>query len=132
MSQRAFDVLPIGHQKIVRAAAAKFVARFEDVGHTQEQRLLSDVFERQGIKRVLMDPAARDEFFDMAQRARQARPEPGQPAVAQPRARHARRLPRHARFELRASLRRHDAAEATQVAAIASTAACDRWHVWGW
>jgi TRAP-type C4-dicarboxylate transport system substrate-binding protein len=70
VSQRAFDVLPIAYQKIVRAAAAKFVARFEDVGHAQEQKLLSEVFERQGIKRVQMDPAARDEFFVAAQRAR--------------------------------------------------------------
>jgi TRAP-type transport system periplasmic protein len=70
VAQRAFDALPIEHQRAVRSASAKFVARFEAVGRMQEQQLLGGLFDRQGVRRVEVDPAARVDFFEAASIAR--------------------------------------------------------------
>jgi TRAP-type transport system periplasmic protein len=68
VTARAFDRLPFEDQRTVRAAAAKFAARFDDVGAHADEELLGGLFERQGLQRVRVDDRFRAEF-DAASRA---------------------------------------------------------------
>jgi len=70
VSQRAFDALPLESQKVIRAAAARFGARFDEIGEAMDKRLLGGLFGRQGVKRVEVDAAARSDFYEAARRAR--------------------------------------------------------------
>jgi TRAP-type C4-dicarboxylate transport system substrate-binding protein len=62
VSRRAFDGLPLETQQEVRAAAAKFRARVEDVGHQQDELLLGGLFARQGLHEVPVSTQLREEF----------------------------------------------------------------------
>jgi TRAP-type C4-dicarboxylate transport system substrate-binding protein len=55
VSTRAFDRLPFEHQRAVRAAAAKFLARFDDVGEHTDGELVGRLFGRQGLKVIHHD-----------------------------------------------------------------------------
>jgi TRAP-type C4-dicarboxylate transport system substrate-binding protein len=62
VSTRAFDRLPFEHQRSVRAAAAKFMARFDDVTEHTDAELVGGLFERQGLKVIHHDERFRAEF----------------------------------------------------------------------
>ncbi len=71
VSQRALDQLPIEQQNIVQAASAKFMVRFGDLGQAQDEALLSNLFEHQGLERVQLSAGFLDEFREAARRARE-------------------------------------------------------------
>jgi TRAP-type C4-dicarboxylate transport system substrate-binding protein len=71
VSRRAFDQLTIEQQKMVRAATAKFIVRFLDLGDEQERRLLHGLFEHQGLKRVEVSREFLEEFRQAADKARE-------------------------------------------------------------
>ena len=52
IAARAFDVLPIEQQRILRAAVGKGAARMEELGRQQDDALLGGLFERQGLHTV--------------------------------------------------------------------------------
>ena len=58
VSTRAFDRLPFEHQRAVRAAAAKFMVRFDDTGLAADRELRGGLFARQGLKPVPLDEQA--------------------------------------------------------------------------
>jgi TRAP-type C4-dicarboxylate transport system substrate-binding protein len=62
VSTRAFDRLPFEHQRAVRAAAAKFIARFDDLGAHADRELLGGLFARQGLKPLPVDERMRSDF----------------------------------------------------------------------
>ncbi len=66
IAARAFDRLPIEHQRAVRAAAAKFSVRFDDVGLHADEELLGGLFERQGLKIIRPDASLRAAFSSAA------------------------------------------------------------------
>ena len=49
VSTRAFDRLTFEQQRAVRAAAAKFMARFDDAGAHADEELIGGLFARQGV-----------------------------------------------------------------------------------
>ena len=71
VTRRAFDRLHPDQQSLVRAAAAKFSARFNQVGETSDQLLLKTLFRQQGLADVGVDEALRSGFYDAAARARE-------------------------------------------------------------
>ena len=71
IANRAFDSLTLDEQRIVREASAKLLVRFEDLGRTQDERLLSGLFARQGLKPMPASELFRAEFFAAAEEARQ-------------------------------------------------------------
>jgi TRAP-type transport system periplasmic protein len=75
ISSRAYDQLPVEGQQAVRKAAARTVARLEEIGREQDEALLSKLFEKQGLKRVPVTQAFRGEFYSAAQAAREQLPE---------------------------------------------------------
>jgi TRAP-type C4-dicarboxylate transport system substrate-binding protein len=70
IASRAFDQLPIEGQKAVRQAAARTVARLEEIGREQDDALLGGLFAKQGVKQVPVSEPFRAEFFALAQAAR--------------------------------------------------------------
>jgi len=71
VSTAAWDALPVEQQQALRHASATTVARFEDVGRTQDRQLLEGLFEKQGLKRVPVTPALEREFEQAAIVARE-------------------------------------------------------------
>ena len=71
IAARAFDVLPIEHQRILRAAIGKGMVRMEELERQQDEALLGGLFERQGLRTIKVSPAFRSEFFAAAREARQ-------------------------------------------------------------
>jgi TRAP-type C4-dicarboxylate transport system substrate-binding protein len=71
VSTAAWDALPVEQQQALRHASATTVARFEEVGRTQDQQLLEGLFEKQGLKRVPVTPALAREFDQAAIAARE-------------------------------------------------------------
>jgi TRAP-type C4-dicarboxylate transport system substrate-binding protein len=71
VSQRALSSLSVRGQQALRSAAAKFMARFEDVSRTLEEQLVGGLFEKQGLKRVPVTDRFRSEFYDAARRTRE-------------------------------------------------------------
>jgi TRAP-type C4-dicarboxylate transport system substrate-binding protein len=55
VSNRAFDAIPTEHQKAIRAAAAKAIARVSEVGRLTDEQLIGELFARQGNQMV--DPS---------------------------------------------------------------------------
>jgi TRAP-type C4-dicarboxylate transport system substrate-binding protein len=70
ISSRAFDQLPIPGQQAVRQAAARTIARLEEIGRAQDEALLGGLFEKQGLKKQPASPTFRAEFFSLAQQTR--------------------------------------------------------------
>jgi TRAP-type C4-dicarboxylate transport system substrate-binding protein len=62
IAARAFDKLPIEHQREVRGALAKFGKRFDEVGEHADDELLGGLFERQGVKLLKLDDRFRADF----------------------------------------------------------------------
>jgi TRAP-type transport system periplasmic protein len=69
VSTRAFDRLPLEHQRAVRAAAAKFMIRFDRIGFDADQELLGGLFARQGLKTLPVDDKMRADFAAAARAA---------------------------------------------------------------
>jgi TRAP-type C4-dicarboxylate transport system substrate-binding protein len=70
LSNSAMDPLPLHHQEAIRAAAAKFRMRWNDVIATLEQTLVDGLFEKQGMKKVAVTPQFRAEYFEAVREAR--------------------------------------------------------------
>jgi TRAP-type C4-dicarboxylate transport system substrate-binding protein len=71
LANRAFDQLSLEEQQVYRDASAKLLQRFEDLGRAQDQRLLSGLFARQGLRPMPPSEVFRAEFFAAAEEARQ-------------------------------------------------------------
>jgi TRAP-type C4-dicarboxylate transport system substrate-binding protein len=71
MSHSALDSLPLDQQQAIRAAAAKFLIRWNDVSAALDQALTDRLFERQGLKRVPVSPQFRTEFYAAARGVRE-------------------------------------------------------------
>ncbi len=69
LSQRAYDALDLAQQQALKAAAAKFGVRFEDLGRRDDALLLGGMLEKQGVRRLPSD-ALRRSFLDAAEAAR--------------------------------------------------------------
>ena len=70
VAQRAYDALPLAAQEVVRAAAAKFFVRFNDLSSSQEAQLLGGLFEKQGVATLAPSVAFVDEFRRAAELGR--------------------------------------------------------------
>jgi TRAP-type C4-dicarboxylate transport system substrate-binding protein len=70
IANRAFDALSPELRETVRAAAARFMVRFNDVSRTQEEELLGGLLARQGLKTVPASPALKAAFVAAAAKAR--------------------------------------------------------------
>jgi TRAP-type C4-dicarboxylate transport system substrate-binding protein len=70
VSNRAIDRLPHSTQEAIRAAAAKFRVRFEELGGQQDEQLLR-VFRQQGMTQVEVTSSFRAEFLEAARAARE-------------------------------------------------------------
>jgi TRAP-type C4-dicarboxylate transport system substrate-binding protein len=70
IARGAFDALSSDDQKTLRAAGAKFQARINDLGRTEDGRLTGGLFEHQGLHKVPPSELFRSEFFTMAQHVR--------------------------------------------------------------
>jgi TRAP-type C4-dicarboxylate transport system substrate-binding protein len=75
VSRSVFDALSIEQQQVLRAAGTKFQLRINDLGQEQDRRLLGELFERQGLKRLPPSAQLRSQFLDLARRARDQLPE---------------------------------------------------------
>jgi TRAP-type C4-dicarboxylate transport system substrate-binding protein len=71
IADRAIDPLPIPQQKLLRSAAARLMKDFERTAQAQDAQLLGGLFERQGLRRVRVEPAFRDAFYAAARAARE-------------------------------------------------------------
>jgi TRAP-type transport system periplasmic protein len=72
VSQRTFDLLSLAQRDTVRGSTAKFLARFADVGETQDHALLSGLLQHQGVTEVPVSDVLRAEFYEAARTAREA------------------------------------------------------------
>jgi TRAP-type C4-dicarboxylate transport system substrate-binding protein len=71
VATRAFDLMTHEQRQVLRAAGAKFAARFEDAGLRDDALLFNGLFEKQGLKRLKASESLRDEFFNVALEARE-------------------------------------------------------------
>ena len=62
VSTRAFDRLTFEQQRAVRAAAAKFMARFDDAGAQVDRDLLGGLFAKQGVTVLPVDEKLRADY----------------------------------------------------------------------
>jgi TRAP-type transport system periplasmic protein len=70
VSQKAYDQLSFEQQQAVKAAAAKFGIRFEELGKREDAMLLDSALERQGVKKLGASEALRLSFLEAAALAR--------------------------------------------------------------
>ena len=70
IGHRAYDKLPAHDRDALRAAAAKLVLRMNETGQESDNRLLSTLFARQGLKVIPPSDTLRAEFFEAARAAR--------------------------------------------------------------
>jgi TRAP-type C4-dicarboxylate transport system substrate-binding protein len=71
VSAHTFDSMPVGARQALREASAKLIARLEDLGRSQDEALMSGLFERQGLHRVEIPDGFRAEFYDGARAVRE-------------------------------------------------------------
>ena len=71
VTQRAFAKLPHEHQQALLAAGAKLRARSEIVVRDQDDALTGGLFERQGLKRMVLSDSERGELLEAARASRQ-------------------------------------------------------------
>jgi TRAP-type C4-dicarboxylate transport system substrate-binding protein len=83
VSQRAFDSISLESQSALRTTVAKMAVRFDDVGRTQDEALLGRLLEKQGLKRVTVSDAFRNQFLEEAKRTRVKDPQVPAALVAQ-------------------------------------------------
>jgi TRAP-type C4-dicarboxylate transport system substrate-binding protein len=69
ISNSAFDKLSAEQRQVVRAATAKFLVRFDDVGATADAQLLGGLFQKNGVTLVEPDAKFRAEFERESQAA---------------------------------------------------------------
>jgi TRAP-type C4-dicarboxylate transport system substrate-binding protein len=74
ITNRVFDALPIEDQHAIRDAAGKLFVRFEDLGRTQDKKLLDELFEKQGLQRISVGETFRSEFFSATREVREHLP----------------------------------------------------------
>jgi TRAP-type C4-dicarboxylate transport system substrate-binding protein len=72
IANRVADSLQIADQQALKDAAAKLQVRVDDLGHAQDAQLIGGLFEKQGLKRLVIDRALRAQFFEAARKARAA------------------------------------------------------------
>jgi TRAP-type C4-dicarboxylate transport system substrate-binding protein len=70
VSTKTYDRLSVEHRKVLAGAVAKVALRAEDVEARMRAQLFGGLFEKQGLKRVPVTPAFRDEYFTAAREAR--------------------------------------------------------------
>jgi TRAP-type C4-dicarboxylate transport system substrate-binding protein len=70
VSQKAYDQLELTDQQTLVSAAAKFAARFEELGKREDALLLGGMLEKQGVHRLASSEALRTAFIDAAAVAR--------------------------------------------------------------
>ena len=70
ISSSAMDKLPLEQQRALHTVGDRLIKVFEQMGAAQDDALLHKLFEHQGLKRVPVDGALRDEFFESARTAR--------------------------------------------------------------
>jgi TRAP-type C4-dicarboxylate transport system substrate-binding protein len=70
LASRSFDQLTVEQQHAVRVAAAKAIARLEDVGRSQDEALLGGLFVKQGLKEIPVSDGFRSQFFEAARAVR--------------------------------------------------------------
>lgn len=71
MSNRVFDGLPTEVQQVLRTAAVKLEARFDDAGRTMDEALLNGLLQKQGLERVPVSQAFRADFLEAARLQRE-------------------------------------------------------------
>ncbi len=72
IANRSFDRMSVEDQGIIRAAAAKFRLRIEDVGRQQDDALLNGLFAQKGIQPLPVSAQLRSDFLVAARQAREA------------------------------------------------------------
>jgi TRAP-type transport system periplasmic protein len=72
MTNHAWDGLSVEERAVVTTAAAKFQARLEELGRSQDAALLGSLFARQGLKQTPVSAAFASEFFEAVRTARAA------------------------------------------------------------
>jgi TRAP-type C4-dicarboxylate transport system substrate-binding protein len=70
MTNHAWDSLTVEEREVVTGAAAKFQARLEELGRSQDAELLGSLFARQGLKQTPVSAGFASEFFEAARAAR--------------------------------------------------------------
>src|SRR5262249_1472128 len=70
ISNRTSDKLPLAHQEAVKAAAGKMVRRMDETVRDADDKLLSTLFARQGLKTIPLNETLRTDFFEAARAAR--------------------------------------------------------------
>ena len=70
ITMRTFDALPIEHQQTIRAAAAKAIARVDEVSRLTDEQLLGGLFVRQGLQPVPATAELRESFQTATAEAR--------------------------------------------------------------
>ncbi|MCU1280802.1 MAG: TRAP-type C4-dicarboxylate transport system, substrate-binding protein, partial [bacterium] len=70
MTNHAWDGLTVAEREAVTGAAAKFQARLEELGRSQDAELLGTLFARQGLKQTAVSAGFASEFFEAARAAR--------------------------------------------------------------
>jgi TRAP-type C4-dicarboxylate transport system substrate-binding protein len=71
VANSAIDPLPLEQQKVIHEASAKLGLRWADITATQDQLLITSLFEKQGLKKVPMSQQFRAEFMSAAKQARE-------------------------------------------------------------
>ena len=70
VTNHAWDSLTVEDRAVVTGAAAKFQARLEELGRTQDAELLGTLFARQGLKQTAVSAGFASEFIESARAAR--------------------------------------------------------------
>jgi TRAP-type C4-dicarboxylate transport system substrate-binding protein len=70
VTNHAWDSLTVEEREVVTGAAAKFQARLEELGRSQDAELLGGLFARQGLKQTPVSAGFASEFFEAARAAR--------------------------------------------------------------
>jgi TRAP-type C4-dicarboxylate transport system substrate-binding protein len=71
LSTAAFDALPLEQQQALRQASTNLIARFDEVGRSQDKQLLSGLFEKQGLTRIEVSASLAQEWGASAREARE-------------------------------------------------------------
>ena len=71
LTNRAFDALTLDEQQALRDAAAQLILRFDELGRSDDAKLMGGLFQRQGLRVMQPSPMFRSEFFAAAEEARQ-------------------------------------------------------------
>lgn len=70
IANATMDKLPIDQQRALHTVGDRLVKLFEQMGAAQDEALLHKLFEHQGLQRIPVDGALRNEFYETARAAR--------------------------------------------------------------